>query len=83
LHGDGHPDLFLAGNGSGRVWLNDGTGRFSQGQRIRYGRNEAVALGDVTGNGHPDLFVVGLGSYRVWQGEGNGRFISQLRGSYR
>jgi hypothetical protein len=53
------------------------------GQHIRYGRNEAVALGDVTGNGHPDLFVVGLRNYRVWQGAGNGRFTSHLQGNYR
>ncbi|MFO7540542.1 MAG: hypothetical protein R6X32_21075 [Chloroflexota bacterium] len=36
------------------------------GQRIRYGRNEALALGDVIGNGQLDLFIAGLRNYQVW-----------------
>jgi hypothetical protein len=88
LDGDGDLDLFLGGYTSSiRAWLNDGTGdgtgRFRAGQRINYGRYDALAVGDVTGDGIMDVFVGGPDSYQVWHGDGDGRFSADARSAYR
>ena len=70
------------GETSGRVWLNDGEGKFRAVQRIYYGRDKTIALGDVTGDGVVDVFVAGVESYQVWRGEGNGRFTSGSHTKY-
>lgn len=79
----GAPDLLVLGKGSGRVWLNDGMGQFRPGWPLRYGRNTALAVGDVTGDGLLDIFVADVNTYRVWRGEGNGRFAAGPATGYR
>lgn len=74
LDNDGDLDLLLGGYTSIQVWLNNGSGQFKAGQRIKFGRYEAVAVGEVTGDGIADIFVGGPDSYRIWCGDGNGRF---------
>lgn len=82
---DGDLDLFLGGETSTsiRLWVNDGTGRLRTGQRINYGRYDAVTVGDVTGDGVIDVLVSGPDSYQVWRGEGDGRFNAMGHSIYR
>jgi hypothetical protein len=80
---DGDLDLFLGGNASIRVWLNNGAGHFKSGQRITFSYLEAVSVGDVTGDGLVDVFVGGPGSYKVWRGDGSGRFKAGESLAYR
>lgn len=63
---DGDIDLISAGWRNtetdappSRVWLNDGTGRFTDAGPVDHGENHAhgVALGDVNGDGSPDLVI--------------------------
>jgi hypothetical protein len=83
LDGDGDLDLFLGGDTSIRVWLNDGYGNFKSGQRIKFGRYDAMAVGDVDGDGVMDVFAGGPDSYQVWRGNGDGTFSAENRSSYR
>lgn len=61
----------IPGGGPAEVWLNDGTGRFSNsGQSL--GENSEVALGDVNGDGSLD--VLGNGYNKIWLNNGSGVF---------
>jgi hypothetical protein len=87
LNGNGFPDAFVAsgfsinadGSRSNRtpntVWLNDGSGRFSDsGQRLGQAESTAVALGDLNGNGFLDAVVGNRGPDEVWFNDGQGNF---------
>ncbi len=60
------------------VWLNDGTGRFTDsGQRLGQSDGSAVALGDLDGDGDLDAFIGNAHSGRadeVWWNDGAGTF---------
>jgi hypothetical protein len=63
LNADAAPDLFVGG--SNRIFLNDGSGRFREGdsevfQWEAYGSEDdaaGVSVGDVNGDGSPDLVI--------------------------
>jgi hypothetical protein len=81
LDGDGDLDAFVAnpysGGANNTVWLNDGSGAFSDsGQVLGYGRG--VDLGDLDGDGDLDAFVAnphsGGVNNTVWLNDGSGAF---------
>ena len=78
LDGDGDLDAFTASSGTtyfGRVWLNDGTGVFTDsGQNVGEDLGSGVALGDLDGDGDLDAFYVRKGPATVLFNDGNGIF---------
>jgi uncharacterized repeat protein (TIGR01451 family) len=77
LNDDGLLDAVVA-NGSGQdsqVWLNSGTGVFTQSATFASGDDsQALALGDLDRDGNLDAFVANNGSVQVWLGTGSGTF---------
>ena len=86
VDGDGDADLVLGmfpfpGNsGKNRLYLNDGTGIFTDVTDVRLSQDRgssttAMALGDVDGDGDPDLiFGNAPGRTRLYLNDGNGSF---------
>ncbi|MFC2034102.1 Ig-like domain-containing protein [Chloroflexota bacterium] len=88
VDGDGDLDAFIANsnNLANRVWLNDGTGNFSDsGQSLASAYSFDVSLGDIDGDGDLDAFVANANIWdlvvassgegnRVWLNDGTGNF---------
>ncbi len=79
LTGDGFPDIVTANRGAtNRVYVNDGTGRFSQSHPLPVERDRTVAveLGDFNRDGHLDIVVANLGDQPnyLYLNDGTGRF---------
>ncbi len=76
LDGDRRPELVLAiqdRNRSGRIWRNDGKGRFAAGPDLEGSGGERITIADVDGDGRPDAVIPGTREpSRVWLNDGNG-----------
>ncbi|MEM7393403.1 MAG: FG-GAP-like repeat-containing protein, partial [Verrucomicrobiota bacterium] len=77
--GDGDLDIFLTNEGPepNTVWLNDGTGMFTDsGQSLGFEHSQSVSLGDLDGDGDLDAFVAQDANHpaRVWENDGAGTF---------
>ncbi len=79
VDGDGDLDLAIADQPATRLWLNDGTGSFTEvAGRIPAGSGAATGLAwlDLEGDGDRDLLLSGA-SIRVYVNDGLGRFAEQ------
>jgi len=80
---DGDPDAIIT-NGHFRstgypalVFINDGTGRFTDGgQRLSAVRNAGIGLGDLDGDGDLDLVLTDhMQPCQIWLNDGGGQFM--------
>ncbi len=72
LDGANGPDAFI-GRGFGqpsKVWLNDGSGAFSDSGQSLDTDSSDVALGDLDGDGDPDAFSANGAANKVWVNQG-------------
>ena len=60
-----------------QVWLNDGSGSFTQSSFTGQTGSYQVDLGDLNGDGHLDAFVVDNGANQVWINNGSGISFTQ------
>jgi hypothetical protein len=72
------------GGAPNQVWLNDGTGNFSDsGQALGNARSHGVVLADVNADGHLDALVANYGTSgegnRVYLNDGTGTFTDSLQ----
>lgn len=75
LDGDNDLDAWVTEAGASRIWLNDGTGVFSEGQRVASGAYGAdVAFGDLNGDLLPDAVVGNNGANLVFLNTGGAVF---------
>jgi len=82
VDGNGTLDAFVANTAAGgaanRVWLNNGSGVFTDsGQSLGSSQSMDAALGDLNGDGHLDAFVANRNNSAntVWLNNGSGVFI--------
>jgi hypothetical protein len=77
---DGRPDLFVPQSDGGKLFHNDGEGRFSDvtektGLKSLTGNTTCAAWGDMDNDGHLDLMIGCLrGSNRFFRNKGDGTF---------
>jgi hypothetical protein len=63
---------------SARVWLNDGSAKFTEGQRLTFKPQHALALGDLNSDSRIDVFAGSVNhGVLVWFNDGSGRFTKQ------
>ena len=79
VDGDGDLDAFIANvqDQANKVWLNDGSGTFTDsGQSLGGSWSYDIALGDMDGDGDLDAFVVNCvdQANKVWLNDGSGTF---------
>lgn len=78
LNGDGSPDLAVANAGPDFIWINDGSGRFTDESAARLPGfddvSQDIAAGDVNGDGHLDLVFGNEERNRLYLNDGPGTF---------
>jgi hypothetical protein len=78
LNGDGHLDLVMGIQDqyrNGRIYLNDGQGRFIGSEDLGGVLANNIALGDFDGDGSLDVFLTGSGQPNaLWLNDGTARF---------
>lgn len=75
LDGDDDLDIFLAVQGPNVVYLNDGTGRFTQADfEFPSSHSTDAQIADFDSDGRADIIVSNHGPNRVWLNEGNATF---------
>jgi uncharacterized repeat protein (TIGR01451 family) len=81
LDNDGDLDLYFATMAANQVWLNDGTGEFSDStQRLGSSNSRDVSLADLDNDGDLDAFVANYGEgNRVWLNDGTGVFTDSMQ----
>jgi hypothetical protein len=92
LDGDGDLDVFISNFGANGVYLNDGTGLFTNsGQALGNHFSRNAAIGDVDEDGDLDILVAndngqsnyGTGENMLWLNNGAGIFTGQVFGGDR
>ena len=79
---DGYPDIIIGTQGNynpagppyGRIYLNNGQGRFTPSQTVGTKLLEKVETNDLDGDGDIDLFLTCDGGNEVWLNNGDGSF---------
>jgi hypothetical protein len=80
IEGDGDLDLFLPlREGPSRLWVNDGTGHFTDEAAARGADNGGLegasgVFADFDNDGDQDLYVVNFGPNRLYRNDGAGQF---------
>ncbi|MDA9123683.1 VCBS repeat-containing protein, partial [Paracoccaceae bacterium] len=78
LNNDGHLDMVVANASNGedsKIWINDGTGTFTEKTETDLGSSQAIAVGDLDGDGDLDMFIGMFGAPdRIWENDGTGSF---------
>jgi len=93
VDGDGDPDVLVANEnpfgGPGaqnRLWINDGTGHFSDQTvgrlPIRLDQTQGFAVGDIDDDGDLDAIVVNIGQEFVLLNDGAGHFADATAGRF-
>ena len=90
INGDGYPDVLItgqdefgnSGNPLSKLYLNDGTGNFTEktGTSLAAVGYGAVAFSDVNGDNSPDLFIIGQDNTntpisKLYLNDGTGNFF--------
>jgi hypothetical protein len=92
VDGDGDLDLYVGNSKTGGnvqaqdfLWLNDGTGRFSDVTTARLPADddftEALAAGDVDGDGDVDVVLGNQVGQKLYRNDGTGRFAAAPAGA--
>ncbi len=80
LDGDEDLDVFLLAGVANTIWINDGTGFYTDtGQLFGDHTSKGVALGDIDSDGDLDAFVVNIGPNLVWLNDGTGQFTDSAQ----
>lgn len=78
VDGDGDADLVTANAGADFVWINDGTGQFTDESSARLPQlddvSQDIAVGDIDGDGDADLAFGNEEQNRLYLNDGTGHF---------